>query len=70
MTLCAGTGERLAEYKSTGTLGFGGEKTLEILVPCDDFFFSLVVLSAVTARSQGKAEDETVMEVVSAIVGA
>ena len=67
MVLCGSIGDRLAEIKSTGKFGFGGDKFLEILVPCDEFFVELVVLSAIAAKALSKAENEAVVGVMDAL---
>ena len=67
MVLCDSIGDRLAEIKSTGKFGFGGDKLLEILVPCDELFVELVVLSAIAAKALVKAENEAVVGVMDAL---
>lgn len=64
-----GSGDMLAQFKSAGFPG-SGEKKLEILVPCDDFFVELVVLSGTAAKALAKAEIDTASEVVQAVAGA
>ena len=68
--LCGSFGDRLAEIKSTGKFGIGEHKLLEILVPCDEFFVELVVLSAMAAKALSRVENEAAVGVIEAIGGA
>jgi hypothetical protein len=58
--LCDSSGYKLAELNSSG---LGGKK-LEILVSCDEFFFDLVLLSAMAAKVLIKVMMDAALEVV------
>ncbi|KAH7121410.1 hypothetical protein EDB81DRAFT_813901 [Dactylonectria macrodidyma] len=65
------SGQKLARLGSAGT--FSSEKKLELMVPCDDFFMDIVVLSGMAARQATKNAEEAVegaAEAVSAVAGA
>ncbi|KAK7408715.1 hypothetical protein QQX98_009131 [Neonectria punicea] len=64
-----GAGMKLAKLGSAGLLAFG-EKKLELMVPCDDFFLDLVLLSAMSVKEMSKIATEAVGEASSAVVGA
>ncbi|KAF2096261.1 hypothetical protein NA57DRAFT_79028 [Rhizodiscina lignyota] len=62
------SGNKLARLKSAKSSGTG-EKQLEILVPCDDFFIDLVLLSGMVAMTLTKTNEDSVMEVVQQLAG-
>lgn len=70
MVLCGSNGDRLAEFKPTGKFGFGDDMLLDILVPGDEFFVELVVLSAMAARALSRAENEAAVGVMDGLGGA
>jgi len=55
----------VAELNSSG---LGGKK-LEILVPCDEFFFDLVLLSAMAAKALMKVMMDAALEVMWEVAG-
>ncbi|KAF9895141.1 hypothetical protein FE257_000043 [Aspergillus nanangensis] len=72
-TLRDASGANLAQLKSHGIPGLGGEKRLDILVPCDEGLVELIVvtgLAAVTLHKQIKQAAEGGGDAVSALVGA
>ena len=60
-------GGKLAKLKS---IGFCGERQLEILVPCDEYFIELALLSGIAAKIVKKGTDEAAAEIVSGVAGA
>jgi hypothetical protein len=62
------SGVKLALMKSTGLLGMGVKK-IEILVPCNDLFVDLIVLSGMSAKAYKRAMDDAAAEVIDAIAG-
>ena len=48
-------GNKLAKLKS---IGFSGERQLEILVPCDEFLVELMMLSGIAAKMVSKKVNE------------
>ena len=66
-------GCKLARYKKSGGgfMGAGGSTmTLEILVPCNDFFLDMVVVSALAAKKAKAGDSEAGLEIAQALVGA
>lgn len=45
------------------------EKKLEIFVPCDEFLFHLILLSAITAKGLKKRDDEIAGEILQGVLG-
>jgi hypothetical protein len=64
MELVDESGWTLAKLRPTGK-----EKVLEILVPCDDFFVELVLLSGMAAKAGTKGQMEIASEIIQGIVG-
>ncbi|KAG4413587.1 hypothetical protein IFR04_013289 [Cadophora malorum] len=62
------SGTKLASLRSAGFPG-SGERKLELVVPVDDIFLELIVLSAMTAKTSQKGTNDAVGEVVSAVAG-
>jgi hypothetical protein len=62
------SGGRLAQLKSAGFPG-SGQRKLEILVPCDDFFVDLVLLSGMAAKILTKGVMDAASEVAQAVAG-
>ncbi len=62
------SGITLAQFKSAGFPG-SGEKKLEILVACDDFFVDLVLLSVMIAKAMAEAMLKAASEVAEAAGG-
>ncbi|KAH7121895.1 hypothetical protein B0J13DRAFT_159584 [Dactylonectria estremocensis] len=62
------SGQKLAKLGSAGT--FSSEKKLELMVPCDDFFMDIVVLSGIAARQATKNAEEAVEGAVDAVSAA
>lgn len=60
------SGQRIAEF---GPRGRSGEKYIE-MIPGDDYFVELVLLSGMTARAVNKTISEATVEAVSSVVGA
>jgi hypothetical protein len=60
-----GGGRKLARLKSGGLRKSG--KKFEILVPCQDSFVELVLLSGMAAKAVKKATDEALAEVLGAV---
>ncbi|KPM44543.1 hypothetical protein AK830_g1977 [Neonectria ditissima] len=64
-----GAGRKLAKLGSAGLLAFG-EKKLELMVPCDDFFLDLVLLSAISVKELSKIAGEAASGATEAVIGA
>ncbi|KAF4442632.1 hypothetical protein F53441_11673 [Fusarium austroafricanum] len=62
-------GTKVAKYGSAGMARFG-EKTMSIYVQGDEWFMTMVLLSAVAAKELGKIINEVVGEVIGAVAGA
>lgn len=60
------SGTRIAEFGSRGH--FKGEKYID-MVPGDEYFVELVLLSGMTVRAVNKTIDEAAMEAVGSVVG-
>jgi hypothetical protein len=69
LELVDSSGTKLAKFKSAGFPGLGGEKRLEILVPCDGWFLELALLSGIAAKAIKKNLEEIASEVAQAVAG-
>lgn len=71
LTLKDRSGQKLARFTSGGSKM--PHKSLEILVPCDDYTLDLIVVTAMGVARMSQKEDESskaILEVVSSIAGA
>ncbi|KAK2754017.1 hypothetical protein FQN54_007186 [Arachnomyces sp. PD_36] len=72
-----GTGQTVARYGKDKSAGGGsgwsammsGNKRMEIMVPCGDFFLDVAVLTVLVAAKLKSGDNEVAGEVISAVVG-
>ena len=73
LELTDSAGTMLAKYQRKGAIGRSDGKRLDILIPCDDLFLDLIVVSALAVgrkREKDSKDAEAAGEVVSALAGA